>query len=247
MIVSNLHKQPTALDTVVHRTLRLNNAASIAPVVAGFTSFMVTLAEFGEAGLDFPILFVNAGTDEAGKAMVAPVAVFGLKAGENLFVEDGKWMGNYMPAILRSYPFTMARIEQSDRWALVFDASWEGVRGDDGQPLFDAQGQATELLNGIHRFAQDIETDVERTRLACIRLQELNLLRPMRFDATLASGETLSVDGFMTLDDDVFGKLSDAQILELHRNGLLGLIHQHKFSLGNMRRLLNRRLAHQSA
>ena len=65
--------------------------------------------------------------------------------------------------MLRAYPFTMARIEGSDRWAMVFDNSWEGMSRTEGLPLFNEKGDATELLNGVHKFVQDLETDLERT------------------------------------------------------------------------------------
>ena len=248
MIVTNLHKEPVALDTVLHRDLRLKNELNAIPRLAPFTSFIVSVSEFADASLTFPILFVRAAPDALGKDTVAPVAVFGLKPGENLFATaDGKWDASYVPAMLRAYPFTMARIEGSDRWAMVFDNTWEGMSRTEGLPLFNENGEATELLNGVHKFVQDLETDLERTRQACAALLELKLLKPMRFDATLASGEQLSVDGFMTADEEAIGKLSDAQIAQLYRNGLLGLIQIHITSLNNMRRLLDRRIIQQNA
>ena len=243
MIVTNLHKEPIALDTVLHRDLRLKNELNAIPRLAPFTSFMVSVSEFADAALNFPILFVRAAPDALGKDTVAPVAVFGMKPGENLFVTaDGKWDAGYVPAMLRAYPFTMARIEGSDRWAMVFDNTWEGMSRTEGLPLFNEKGDATELLNGIHKFVQDLESDLERTRQACAALLELKLLKPMRFDATLANGEQLSVDGFMTADEEALAKLSDAQIAQMYRNGLLGLLQTHMISLNNMRRLLDRRI-----
>jgi len=248
MIVTNLHKEPIALDTVLHRDLRLKNELNAIPRLAPFTSFMVSVSEFADAALSFPILFVRAAPDALGKDTVAPVAVFGMKPGENLFVTaDDKWDAAYVPAMLRAYPFTMARIEGSDRWAIVFDNTWEGMSRTEGLPLFNEQGEATELLNGIHKFVQDLETDLERTRQACAALLEMKLLKPMRFDATLASGESLSVDGFMTVDEEALAKLPDAQIAQMYRNGLLGLLQIHMVSLNNMRRLLDRRIVQQNA
>ena len=248
MIVSNLHKEPVALDTVLHRDLRLKNELNAIPRLAPFTSFIVSVSEFADASVTFPILFVRAAADALGQDTVAPVAVFGLKPGENLFAtDDGKWDASYVPAMLRAYPFTMARIEGSDRWAMVFDNTWEGMSRTEGLPLFSEKGEATELLNGVHKFVQDLETDLERTRQACAALLEMKLLKPMRFDATLANGEQLSVDGFMTADEEAIGKLTDAQIATMYRNGLLGLIQIHITSLNNMRRLLDRRIARQTA
>jgi len=248
MIVTNLHNEPTALDTVLHRDLRLKNDLNAISKLASFTSFMVSVSEFGDAALNFPILFVRAAPDALGRDTVAPVAVFGLKPGENLFVTtDGKWDAGYVPAMLRAYPFTMARIEGSDRWAIVFDNSWEGMSRTEGVPLFNEKGEASELLNGVHKFVQDLEADLERTRQACATLLEMKLLKPMRFDATLANGESLSVDGFMTVDEEAIAKLPDAQIAQMYRNGLLGLLQVHTISLNNMRRLLDRRLTQSKA
>ena len=246
MIVTNLHKEPIALDTVLHRDLRLKNELNAIPLLAPFTSFMVSVSEFNDVALSFPILFVRAAPDALGKDTVAPVAVFGMKPGENLFAIDGKWDAPYVPAMLRAYPFTMARIEGSDRWAMVFDNTWEGMSRTEGVPLFNDKGEASDLLNGVHKFVQELETDIERTRQACAVLMELKLLKPMRFDATLANGESLSVDGFLTADEEAIGKLSDAQLAQFYRNGLLGLIQTHLMSLNNMRRLLDRRLAQAS-
>lgn len=248
MIVTNLHKEPVALDTVIHRDLRLINDLNAIPRLAPFTSFIVSVSEFADAALNFPILFVRAAPDALGKDTVAPVAVFGLKPGENLFATaEGKWDAGYVPAMLRAYPFTMARIEGSDRWAMVFDNTWEGLSKTEGLPLFNEKGEASELLNGVHKFVQDLETDLERTRQACAALMEMKLLKPMRFDATLANGEALSVDGFLTADEEAIGKLPDAQIAQMYRNGLLGLVQIHIASLNNMRRLLDRRIMQQSA
>ena len=243
MIISNLHNQPTALDTVLHRDLRLKTGLNAVHKLKPYTSFMISIGEFAEAAREYPILFVRAAPDDKGRDQIAPVAVFGLRNGENLFLKDDNWVGGYIPALLRAYPFTMARIEGSDRWAMVFDSSWEGFSQTEGEPLFDEKGEASELLNNAHKFVQELENDIERTRLACQRLLELKLLKPMRFDATLANGETLSIDGFLTLDQDLFNKLPDATIGEMHRNGLLYMLHMHHMSLNNMRKLLERRMS----
>jgi len=47
------------------------------------------------------------------------------------------------------------------------------------------------------------------------------------------------VDGFLTVDDAKMTALSDEVVGELHRSGVLGLVHLHWVSLGNMRRLVD--------
>ena len=65
----------------------------------------------------------------------------------------------------------------------------------------------------------------------------------MRFDATLTDGQQLSVDGFLALDEEKLRALPDATLLDLHKSGMLALIHAHQISLGLMRALVERRLA----
>jgi hypothetical protein len=59
----------------------------------------------------------------------------------------------------------------------------------------------------------------------------------MRFDTTLPDGRQHTVDGFLTVDDKKVTDLPEATVMELHRTGILGLIHLHWVSIGNMRRL----------
>ncbi len=248
MINAELHKDPTALDTVAHRKLRLDTGLNATERFAPFASAMITFAEFGPCSREYPILFVMADKDEkTGRQQVAPVAMFGLDRGENLFVTDNQWTGEYLPAMFRSYPFTLARVDENDRWALVFDASWQGVsEGGKGEALFDDAGKATPFLEGLHKFTQDIEHDIERTRVGGQELLAMNLLKPMRFDATLPDGKKVTLDGFLTVDEDKLQNLPDAQVVQLHRNGLLGLLHIHRLSLVNMQRVLQRRVAREN-
>jgi hypothetical protein len=117
------------------------------------------------------------------------------------------------------------------------DESWQGF-GTQGQALFNDNGEPSEFTLNVQKQLEAFEQEVERTRLAGAMLVEKGLLRDMRFDATLPDGKKLTVDGFLTIDEDKLGKLSDAELVALNRNGLMGLIHAHQISLGNMARLV---------
>ena len=142
-----------------------------------------------------------------------------------------------MPAVMRMYPFCMARVDD-ERLALCLDMAYAGASESEGEALFDAEGKPTELLQSVQKQLEDLEVEVQRTRAVCVRLQELDLLRDMRFDATLPGGRKHTVDGFLVVDEEKVRNLPDAAVLELHRNGLLGLIHLHWMSMRNMHPLL---------
>ncbi len=236
MINSNLHRQPTALDSAQHRSLRLRVPVTDWSVADRLNATFVAASEFGEACREFPIVFVRAGKEADGSDAIAPIAVFGLTQNENLFVAGDRWRAHYMPAVLRAYPFCIARLDDQ-RFAICVDMAFGGAEAQEGQPLFEADGQPAELLKTMTGQLETMEADIQRTRLVGRRLLELGLLREMRFDVTLPDGRRHTVDGFLTVDDGKVTDLPEAVVMELHRSGVLGLIHLHWVSLGNMRRL----------
>ena len=240
MINEHLHKKPVALDRVKHRTLKLDLGARDLSSVSALNAFFVSGTEFTDACKDYPVVWVNAGNGPDGKPQVAPIAVFGLQAGQNLAVNADGWRTRYVPAALRLYPFALARVGENEM-VVCFDESWFGFKdGADatGQELFNAQGEPTEFTTTVQKQLETFELEVERTRLAGAELTAKGLLRDMRFDATLPDGNKVTVDGFLTIDDDKLAKLPEADIVAMQRNGLLGLIHAHQISLGNMTRLV---------
>lgn len=250
MINPDLHKQPQLLDRSLHRQLRMRTELSNLAVARPLNSVFLTVAEFGDACKEFPILFLRAG-EMNGKPQVAAVAVMGLSPGENLMLEtthDGgeRWNARYIPALLRAYPFTMART-QPDQWAVAIDRSWHGLSETEGERLFDDQGEPTPYLASVRDFVERLEAEIERTRAAGERLLEMGLLQDKRFDATLPDGQPLSVDGFLAVDEQKLAALGDAEVLELHRGGLGGVLLTHQVSLTNMRTLIERRLAKAAA
>lgn len=226
-----------ALDSVPHRELKLGLPVTDWSVAKKLNALFVAAAEFGDVCREYPIVFVRAGKEPDGTESIAPIAVMGLSQENNLFLQNGAWRAQYMPAVLRLYPFCIGRID-AERFAICVDMSWAGVGKPEGDRVFDTDGKQTELLSSVQKQMETLEGEIQRTRLVCKRLQELDLLRDMRFDATLPDGRQHSVDGFMTVDEAKMQALSDEVIGDLHRTGVLGLIHLHWVSMGNMRRLL---------
>lgn len=242
MINPTLYTKPVALDTIAHKALKLAKPMEDWSVAKKLNAMFVAAVEFGDIAAEYPIVFVNAGTDPQGKRQVAPVAVFGLANEENLYLNGGAWRARYLPALLRAYPYGLARADQ-ERVVIVIDEAWNGWSQTEGQPLFESDGKSTAYLNTVREQLEKVEIEVQRTRFVGQALIDADLLMDMRFDATLAGGETITVDGFMTVDDKKLGELPDAKVLEFHRNGLLALIHAHQMSLRHMRELVERRVA----
>lgn len=229
------------LDREVHKNLKLDTDQAVVSRIADQNSVFLAAVEFGDACKEYPVVFVragNAGPDS--KPAIAPLAVLGLRAGSNLFVDGDKWTGNYVPAYVRRYPFVMARLDDSsNNMAVCYDTQWPAFNETTGEALFK-DGQPTEFLLNAKSFLENFEQEAERTRLICNLLVELDLLQDMRFEATLPNGEKFDVEGFLALDEKKYAELSDDKVLQLHRNGLISLIEMHRLSLSNMNRLVSK-------
>lgn len=242
----NLYTELQALDREAHRALRLSKLihSDYSPA-RGLNAMYANAVEFVDLSHEYPVVFVRAGDPQANNGVpeVAPMAVLGLKRGENLYLkDDGGWTASYVPATLRGYPFAMVRTDDNN-YIVCFDKAWSGFSEQDGERLFDDKGEATEFTKGVQTYLEQLDGEMQRTRSFCQQLVELNLLQDMRFDAQMENGQSMVVDGFLAIDEKKLAELSDAKLGELHRNGMLGLIHAHMASMGMMRRLVERRVA----
>jgi hypothetical protein len=243
VIDNNLFTNPVALDRQAHRNSRLHTPTIRFDRTAKMNAMFVAAAEFGDVCREYAIVFVDAGPGKESQREVAPMAVFGLTQGENLMLNaDGSWAARYVPALLRSYPVGLARTNE-EQYAVVIDNDANALSTSEGELLFDDKGEPSAMLNQRREFIEQLELEGQRTRAACQRLMALELLQPMRFDATLPDGKQLAVDGFLAINEDKLAQLPDATVVELHKSGLLALIHAHQISMPLMRNLVERRVA----
>ena len=236
MIHPDLHTQPVALDRQQHRLLRFKREGEDNARFAKLNSMFVVAGEFSEACKEYPLVWIDAGQDAQGVRQVAPIAVFALTKGENLCIDHNAWRTAYLPVVLRMYPFALAR-SGDVQYAVCHDANTTRLSVTEGEPLFDAEGQPSAFTLDVQRQLEQVEMEVERTRQIGLELLRLDLLREMRFEAKLPGGASVSVEGFLTVDEKRFADLPDAELVKAHKSGLLGLLHAHRLSLSNMARL----------
>jgi len=238
MIINHLHRQMVALDRSLHRNLKIHQPRMDWSVAADLNALFVVGAEFGDVCREYPILFVRSGADASGKPLVVPIAALGLAAKENLFLQGTQWRALYIPALLRAYPFAIGRVGAEQRGVLSIDLGWAGLSQTEGLPLFDEKGEPAEQLKTMGKQLEQIEIETQRTGELCRLLLAKDLLREMRFDAELPDGSKLKVDGFFSVDEKQLAQLADADLLALHRSGVMGLVYAHLVSLGNLRKML---------
>ncbi len=124
------------------------------------TATVIRLAgtEISHAALAMPLAFAPVD----GKP--ALVAILGFRQGQNLFVgPDGRWLGRYVPAAFRSWPFRL--LKGSDgRATLGFDeASGLLAAPREGEAFFEENGEPSEAL----KQTLDFLANVSRSQDAC--------------------------------------------------------------------------------
>ncbi len=189
--------------------------------------------EFVPASTDMPIVFVkNTDTGE-----FQAVAMLGVKPGENLYVEDGKWLGMYVPAILSQAPFRLVPNQHNrDQLMLAINEESSLVSKEEGELLFNDKGELTDYLN---RRKKGIETYFEHTQItqAFLKLMaelELFVERTLNIDM---NDQKINLSGLYFIDEEKLGALPDEKFLDLKKRGFLPVIYAHLISLNQMRRL----------
>jgi hypothetical protein len=197
-------------------------------------SVPLVAAEIPHAGREYTIVFADAGD------AVIPVAILGIKDDENLYVTtEGGWDAKYIPAFVRRYPFVFSKNE--DTYTLCIDESWEGCNQEGrGERLIDEQGERTPFLEKLMGFLQDYQRSTQRTTAYANKLKELDLLEPKAATFTLASGEKVSLQGFMAVNRDKLTALPAEKLQELAKTGELEVTYAHLLSMNNMSLMLER-------
>jgi hypothetical protein len=217
-----------------HRALKLRADARMS-FAAGTHFVPLAAVELCDAARDYPIVF--AGGEDA-----SPVAILGLRSGENLFLDaNARWLeGTYVPAFVRRYPFILAGGGESTQYTVCLDESFEGLSETEGTALFDEEGKESELVTRFVGLLKDFLRETERTRRFVERLGQLELLTLRSMQVQDRFGRTYALQEFRVIDDKKLAELGNDVVGELHRSGYLACIHAHLISLGTINRLAQR-------
>jgi hypothetical protein len=165
-----------------------------------------------------------------------PVAITGLGGKQNLFVNaDGKWIGNYVPAVLREYPFALADNNQGEK---VLCIEQSHLSDDQGQPLFDSDGNLTKPVLDILNFLNECEKNRKVTQAACQSLAQAGVIEkwPLQIKHS-EDREPVKIDGLYRVSEKVLNELAGETFAGLRKNGALGLAYAQLFSMNQVSRL----------
>jgi hypothetical protein len=193
-------------------------------------------AEFRDAASEYAIVFT--GADDK----IMPVAILGMRGKENVYVlKDATWHAKYIPAFVRRYPFVFSISPDEQRFLLCVDEAFTGFnREGRGQRIYGDDGKPTQYIDNMLKFLQDYQRHFHLTQGFCQKLNELGLFEPMQAQAELASGEKLSLSGFMAVNRAKLRAVPGDKLAELAKTDELELLYLHLHSMRNFRGLKDR-------
>jgi hypothetical protein len=194
----------------------------------------ITVAEFYECCKDYPIVFVKDAENNWSAS-----AMLGYEEKKNLFINDaGEWEKlRYVPASIRRYPFIYVAQENNQlSLGMESDAKSE-AEADKERKLFDADGKASEFLNGVLGFMNQFQNDAVLTANFIKQLEEWELLEERTAQIMTPDQKNYQINGFYTINEEKLQHLSKKKKQDICDKDAYPLITAHLISLSNVQRM----------
>ena len=223
---------PVLLNHVEHRDLRVDarrgaafgDDVMYAPAVP---------AEFRSLQAHYPIVFQR---DAVGG--FHPLALFGLRRGENLFLDGERWDATYIPLAIERQPFLIG-VSGAEPMVHV-DLDHPRVRAGTGEALFQGPGIASEFLERARTTLLMLHDGLLATPAFVDALQRHQLLESFVLDIRLDDGSDNRLAGFHTIDERRLQALDGSALEQLSRDGHLLPAYMVLASLSRFRDLIER-------
>ncbi len=229
---------PVLLDNNTHRDLRVVTTRGAAWGDDLMTT-PVFLSEFRSVQSHYPIVFQPS---EGGG--MQPMALLGLRVGENLFLEPQGWDAHYIPLAMERGPFMIGRA--GDQLMIHVDIDSPRIGRGEGEPVFMPHGATSEYLERVNSVLAAIHQGVESMPAFIAALGRHELLESFVLDVEAADGSQNRLSGFYTVNEERLAALDATAIADLHAQGFLAPIYMTLASTAHFRDLIerhNKRLA----
>ena len=193
------------------------------------TLIPLVVAELTQAVPAMPLGFVQSGEG------FQLVAVTALQQGANLFVApDGCWLGAYVPATLRGYPFRLVKPQdRADSVLCIDEASGLVVEAGQGETFLDEDGQPSKAVKDVLELLSQVERSRMVTQAAVDALVAAGLIQP--WPLSIQQGEqNVSVTGLYRIDEAGLNALETEAFLTLRRSGALPVAYAQLMSMNQL-------------
>ena len=148
---------------------------------------------------------------------------------------EGRWLGAYVPACFRFYPFAMLPEEGTGKIVLCVDEQ-SGLVVDahaSGQEFFDAEGNVAPKLQQVVEILSEMERNRRAIDLAVNALSEAGVIQPWPIKHNTSAGEKV-VTGLHRIDEAALQSLSGEEFLKLRAPSALAVAYAQMLSTGQL-------------
>jgi hypothetical protein len=224
--------QHALLNQNLHRDLRIipANGAQYGDNVMAAATFP---GEFRRLQSHYPIVFAR---DRENNFM--PLALFGFRENQNLFLQGDKWDAAYQPLMMERQPFLIG--DSPNGKVIHIDLDHPRVSRTEGQPLFLEQGGNTPFLDRVGNVLANLDEGLSSNAAFTTALFENKLLESFNLDIQFADLTKKTFSGFYAIQEERLNALEGPALEALHKKGFLSAIYMAIASFARFRDLIDR-------
>lgn len=228
------------LNNITHKDLKVitDRSEQYGDNVMFATTFPL---EFRSIQAHYPIFFHK--NNKTGSFY--PIALFGFKEKENLFLNENGWDASYIPLTIERHPFLIGFQQFQEegvakkQMVIHVDIDNPRVNETEGEVLFMKHGGNTSYLEHVASVLEAIHYGYEHSEGFIDMLLALDLLESFSLDIQLNDGSNNQMQGFYTINEDKLGALNGDVLTKLHGLGYLQAIYMVVASHSNIRKLID--------
>lgn len=228
----------TLLDKKTHANLYINNAPS-AEFGDDINYIPIVADELKQLVLDYPVYFMK--NPQTGQFEL--FVLTGFTAGENLFLQQGRWRAQYIPLHIKRQPFKLGLrdatiTEPTDNdLAVLIHQDHPRVNENTGERIFDQQGDPTAYLNAVCEQLMTLMHGNKRTSAFITTLLEHELLEAVQLSLN-QQGEKQTYSGLYAINEQALAQLDAHALKSLYEMGYLQACYMIIASIGHIQKLI---------
>ena len=224
-----MYQNLTALDPAQHDSLLYDSSAGYA-FAENIPTCLLAPFEAAEAAKEYPVVFSS-------RLPCLPQALLSAGQGRHPYLSStGKWLGRYIPAMLRTYPFILGvsnEADDSEDFVLMADLDAPHFQTGQGVPLFDAHGAPSEQLQAKIQLLRKFLKGLQLIKAFLAPLREGSFFSDDPVLVRDRHDQGLELKGFATVRPQALAGLDPRILSAMAQNGLLGLFYAHQHSMTN--------------
>lgn len=222
-----------ALDKEKHSKVKIISKQSL--------SFAKTLnvvpavaSEVYDISKEYPLVF----TDSVNPTLVVLVSIG--NSGNLAINNDGKWVGEYVPAYLNNYPLSTISTEDKNTKIVVIDPESELLNEKEGEALFDENQESSQFLKNYIQALDNYDSQAVLTAQVAKEFEDNNILENREVSVGEGDSKIVLVKGFKVINQKKLNSLDDKILASWVRKGYMAMIDAHIRSLVHINTLVER-------